>query len=54
MIINGPGGIFQISIAAADTAKLTGKYQHECRLVTADGMSGIIFTGTLTVNKAYI
>lgn len=54
MIINGPGGIFQISIAAADTAKLTGKYRHECRLVTADGMSGIIFTGTLTVNKAYI
>jgi len=53
-IINGPGGIFRISIAVADTTKLAGKYQHECRLVTADGASGIIFTGTLTVNKAYI
>jgi len=53
-IINGSGGIFKISIQAADTINLAGQYRHECRLVTADGASGLIFTGTVTVNKAYI
>ena len=53
-IIDGLAGMFKITLQSADTVNLAGQYQHECRLVTADGASGIIFTGTLTVNKAYI
>ena len=44
-----------VAISASDTIALTpGTYSHECRVVTSSGQSGIVFTGTLSVNKAHV
>ena len=43
-----------VALAAADTTALVGQYTHECRMVDSAGHSDVIFTGTLTVTKAYV
>ncbi len=53
-ILDGARGLFKIILQAADTLNLNGQYRHECRLVTADGTSSLIFVGTVKINKAYI
>lgn len=53
-LTNPTAGICTITLLAADTSQLTGTYAHECRMVDVSGNSSIIFTGNLTVTKAYI
>jgi hypothetical protein len=49
-ITNAAGGIFQVSLTAADTAGLSGAYYFEAQVTDAGSNVSTVTTGTLTVN----
>lgn len=53
-ITNAPYGQCTISITTADTQSLSGTYIHEARVTDSNGNSSIVFSGTVTVKKAFV
>lgn len=49
-ITNGAGGIFEVTLAPADSSALAGTYYHEAQL-TLGGVVHTVFTGTITITS---
>lgn len=52
LVGGGTGGQFDVTLAAADTASLTGIHTHEAQL-TLGGLVSTVMVGTLTINTDY-
>lgn len=53
-ITNAAGGIFQISLASADTTGLAGTYYHEAEVTMPGGIVHTALTGTITIKAGAI
>lgn len=53
-ITNPSGGVFQISLASADTTGFAGTYYHEAEVTMPGGIVHTAFTGTITINAGAI
>lgn len=52
-ITNVRGGVFQISLTAADTQNLAGMYTHAAKVTDALGNAITVTTGTATIDAAH-
>jgi len=51
-ITDASGGVFQITLDASDTARLSGSsYYHECQITDTSGNVSTVFTGTVTMKE---
>lgn len=48
-ISDGPNGVFEITIDAADTENLKGLYYHEAEVTFADGSISTVMAGTMRI-----
>jgi len=53
-ITDAAAGTFEITIAAADTASLSGVYFHECQVVDSSGNVSTIFTGRVNIREDFV
>jgi hypothetical protein len=50
VIVDGPGGIFNVIILPADTVGLgPGLYQHQAEVTDNAGITEVVFSGTITL-----
>lgn len=53
-ITDGKNGKFEIDIAPADTADLTGSFPHECQVKDTNGDIATIFGGSINITEDII
>ena len=53
-VTDAAGGVFEVDLAAADTAGLRGAFYHEAKVTDAAGDKSTVFTGTMTVLPSLI
>lgn len=54
VISDGSAGVFQITLSAADTDDLSGKYYHEAQVTDSSGNISTVTVGTITINRDLI
>jgi hypothetical protein len=50
VIVDGPGGLFNVTLLPADTEGLgPGLYQHQAEVTDSTGVTEVVFSGTITL-----